>query len=509
MAKTGLVYLVGAGPGDPGLLTIKGRECLAEADVVLYDYLANSSLLEHVRDSAEIVYVGKQADRHTMKQEEIHKLLVEKARAGLTIVRLKGGDPFVFGRGPEEAIALRREGIPFIVVPGVTSGVAALAYAGIPATYREHSSMLTLITGHEDPEKAESAIDWKALACRSGTLVFYMGVGNLPEITRALETNGKSPDTPAAVIRWGTLPSQEVVVGTLADIAQRVAVAKLKPPAIIVFGEVVGVREELNWFESQPLFGKTIVVTRSRTQASKLVAKLVALGACTLQLPTIRIEPIDDRAEINAAIDTIAEFDWIVFTSVNAVEHFFMALCEQGLDSRALSQVKTCSIGTATAERLKNYGINTDLLPTRFTSDGVFDILVEKKEIKGSRFLLPRADIADPGLPRKLRESGATVDDIAVYHTATADVDQAAIEALRDGNVDAVTFTSSSTARNFASLIEPVLGKLPDVSLYASIGPETSKASEAAGMPVGIEAEEHTIDGLIAALIEHYRQNGS
>lgn len=504
MPDTGTVYLVGAGPGDPGLLTLRGRECLAQADVVVYDNLAGTELLDHVPAGSERIYVGKQASRHTMKQDEINALLVARAKDGNAVVRLKGGDPFVFGRGAEEALALMEEKIPFEIVPGVTAGVAGAAYAGIPVTHRAFNSVLTFITGHEDPDKEKSAINWTALAAGGGTLLFYMGVKNLENIAHKLVEGGRSPDTPVAVIQWGTLPAQRVIEGTLSDITERVAAAGLVPPAIIVVGDVVKLRAELDWYERRPLFGKRIVVTRTRTQASELAAKLQLMGAQPLLFPTIRIEQLDDTSQLKKVIDTISDFDWLVFTSPNAVEAFFSVLHTMKYDSRRLASSKICVIGPGTEARLNDEGIISDLMPEKFTSAGVFDAFVKSKEVDGKHFLLPRADIANPELPRRLREAGAVVTEVTAYRTLPGEPEPKVIDALRDGKVDAVTFTSSSTARNFAALVRDKPGGLPEDVTYASIGPETSKSAAQEGMEIKIEAAEHTINGLVTALVEYF-----
>lgn len=501
---SGTVYLVGAGPGDPGLLTLRGRECLAGADVVVYDALANPELLEHAARAKEFIYVGKQAGRRTLAQEEINALLVKKAKEGLEVVRLKGGDPYVFGRGAEEALELRKEGIPFEVVPGVTAGVAVPAYAGIPVTHREDASMLTFVTGHEDPAKETSAIDWASLARGGGTLVFYMGVKNLPEITGRLVAHGRPPGTPAAVIQWGTHPTQRVVTGTLADLGDRVREAGLSPPAIIMVGEVVALRNELNWYESLPLFGKTIGVTRSRAQAGELERKLRRLGARVLSLPTLRIEPPEDWGPMHRAVDTLSAFDWILFTSPNAVDHFFTVLDAKGRDARALFGRRICCIGPGTAAPLAGRGIRPDLMPERFTSEAVLDMFILRGEARGKRFLLPRADIAPSDLPEGLRAAGAEVTEVVAYRTLPGEPGPEAVEVLRKGGVDVVTFTSSSTAKNFADMARKKLGGPPRGVFYASIGPETSKAARTEGLEVGIEAAEHTIDGLVAALVERF-----
>ena len=502
MSEPGIVYLVGAGPGDPGLLTLRGKECLEAADVVVYDNLANPEFLSYAPESAERVYVGKRAGQHTLKQGQINALLVERGRAGCRVVRLKGGDPFVFGRGGEEALDLQAAGIPVEIVPGVTSGVAAPAYAGIPVTHRTLTSVLTFVTGHEDPEKEESALDWDALAKGGGTLAFYMGVGNLSGIARRLVRGGRSPDTPVALIRNGTLPTQRVVEGTLGTIVARVAEAGLKPPAIILVGDVVGLRRDLQWFEKRPLFGKTVVVTRSRTQASALAEGLGRLGARVLLFPTIRIEEPQDRAPLVESARSTAGYDWIVFTSVNAVDGYFLALDESGLDTRSLAGCRVCAIGPATAKALRSRGVRPDLVPPRCTSSALFEALAELVDLRDKRILLPRADIAPPDLPARLRDAGAAVTAVTAYRTVPGQPDAAVFEALHSGEVDVVTFTSSSTARNFAAIMREKDGGVPVDVIYASIGPETSKAARGEGLTVAVEAAEQTVPGLVAVVVE-------
>lgn len=499
---SGIVYLVGAGPGDPGLITAKGIECLQRADVVVYDYLANPALLQHAPRASEHIYVGKSAGNHTMSQEEINVLLAEKAAGNRVVVRLKGGDPYVFGRGGEEALHLRAAGVRFEVVPGVTAAIGAANYAGIPVTHRECNSVLSIITGHEDPEKTETALNWGALAVGGGTLAFYMGVKNLPLIAERLMAGGRPADTPVAVIRCGTLPNQQVVTGTLATIAGIVQKAGLKPPAITLVGEVVRLRDSLSWFEQLPLFGKRIVVTRSRTQASEFAAELRKLGAEVRLFPTINVEAPTDWAPLHAAVDRLVDFDWIAFLSVNAVENFFVALKARNRDARALAGCRICAIGPGTVDELLARGIRADLVPSRFTSETLFAALAEAGEVKGRRFLLPRADIAPPQLPAQLVAGGAQVTEVVAYRTVPGAPAPEVIAQIAAGEVDAVTFTSSSTARNFAAIMREKSGKLPAGITYISMGPETTRAAVAEGMPVAIEADEHTIPGLVAALVQ-------
>jgi uroporphyrinogen III methyltransferase/synthase len=503
-----MVYLIGAGPGDPGLISVKGMECLKKANVVIYDYLSNPRLLMHCRPEAEKIYVGKKGARHTLEQGDINKLLVEKAAGGNVVARLKGGDPFVFGRGGEEAEALVEAEIPFEIVPGITAAVAAPAYAGIPVTHRDLTSTFALITGHEDPTKEESAIDWAKVATGIGTLAFYMGVKNLPRIVQKLIDNGRSPDTPVAVIRWGTMPEQQTVVGTLSNIVERIKEAKLTAPAITLVGEVVRLREQLNWFEKRPLFGKRIVVTRSRAQASEFIERLEALGAEAVEMPTIRIADPEDFAPLDAAIDDIESFDWVVLTSVNAVGRFIDRLLARGKDIRDLKGIKICAIGSATADEVRKYKMRVDLIPAKYVAESILEALQKTEEIKGRSFLLPRADIARSLLPDEIKKLGGEAVEVDVYRTVLEEAaDQHVIERLLSGNIDLVTFTSSSTARNFAQLLGPDrLDQIKTKSRFASIGPITTQTAKELGIPIHIEAEQHDIPGLVEAILAHSRQ---
>jgi uroporphyrinogen III methyltransferase/synthase len=499
-----IVYLIGAGPGDPGLISVKGMECLKKAEVVIYDYLSNPRLLVHCRPEAEKIYVGKKGAQHTLEQEDINRLLVQKAAAGNVVARLKGGDPFVFGRGGEEAEALVEAGIPFEVVPGITAAVAAPAYAGIPVTHRDLTSTFALITGHEDPSKEESAIDWAKVATGIGTLAFYMGVKNLPRIVHKLMENGRSPDTPVAVIRWGTMPEQQTVTGTLSNIVERVKKAKLMAPAITLVGEVVKLREQLNWFEKRPLFGKKIVVTRSRAQASEFIEELEALGAEAVEMPTIRIADPEDFAPLDAAIDNIESFDWIVLTSVNAVGRFIDRLLARGKDIRDLKGIKICAIGSATADEVSKYKMRVDLIPPKYVAESIVESLQKTDEIKGKKFLLPRADIARSLLPDEIKRLGGEVLEVDVYRTVLEEeADQQVIERLLSGDIDLVTFTSSSTVRNFAQLLGPDrLDQIKSRTCFASIGPITTQTAKELGIPIHIEAEQHDIPGLAETILK-------
>jgi len=503
--KTPKVYLVGAGPGDPGLITVKGRECIAAADIIIYDYLAAPSLLKHASETAELIYVGKKGGDHTLSQEEINRLIVAKAREDKIVTRLKGGDPFVFGRGGEEAEVLAAAGIPFEVVPGVTSAVAAAAYAGIPLSHRRLTATIGFVTGHEDPAKDESGIDWASLANGIGTLVFFMGVKNLPSIVHELIRHGRSPQTPVALVRWGTTPKQVTVSGTLADIVDRVRRAGLQAPAIIVVGEVVRLRHRLQWFEKRPLFGKRIVVTRSRDQASDLVKALSDLGAECWELPTIRTAPPDAMAPLDQAIADLPMFDWVVFTSVNGVSCFVEHLFSSGKDVRAMGHLRTAAIGPATAERLRSFGFKTDILPDNYRAEAIISAF-QKVGINGQNILLPRAQEARQILPKELAALGATVREVAAYKTEPAAADLHGLaRRLAAGSADLITFTSSSTVKNFSALLtasrsDEVRAAVP----AACIGPITAETAGKLGFDVRIVADTYTIPGLCQAVLTYF-----
>lgn len=501
----GTVYLVGAGPGDPGLITVKGQACIEKADVVIYDYLASPTLLAHARRGAETIYVGKKGGDHTLSQDGINRLIIEKARKGLTITRLKGGDPFIFGRGGEEAEELASAGIPFEIVPGVTSAIAAPAYAGIPLSHRDHTSTVAFVTGHEDPVRPESRIDWASLARAMGTIVFLMGVKNLPRIVDNLLAGGKDRDTPAALIRWGTRANQATVCGKLANIVNKVEKAGLKAPAIIVVGDVVGLREKLKWFETRPLFGKTVVVTRARKQASGLVERLGDLGARCLEFPTIRIEPPDDPAPLEAALNRLADYDWIVFTSVNGVERFFQQLLAKGLDTRTLGHVRTTAIGPATEEKMRSFGLVCDIVPETYRAESVVEAFA-RENMTGQKVLLPRASQARPVIPVELEKMGAIVDEVPAYDTkAVSEHAAPLVEKLEAGEIDLVTFTSSSTVRNLVSILPPgqAAALLEGVAL-ASIGPITTQTAAELGLEATFTADTFTIPGLCDAIVDYY-----
>jgi uroporphyrinogen III methyltransferase/synthase len=503
--KTPIVYLVGAGPGDPGLITVKGRECLACSDAIIYDYLAAPSLLQLASENAELIYVGKKGGDHTLPQDEINALLVAKARENKVVTRLKGGDPFVFGRGGEEAEVLAGAGIPFEIVPGVTSAVAAPAYAGIPLSHRKLTATIAFVTGHEDPGKEESGIDWAALASGIGTLVFFMGVKNLPHIVAELTRHGRPSETPVALVRWGTTPEQVTVSGTLADIVERVKQAGLKAPAIIVVGAVVGLRDRLKWFENRALLGKRIAVTRSRDQASDLVKALSDLGAACLEFPTIQVVAPDDCRPLDRAIAELSTFDWVVFTSVNGVSWFFERLFALGKDVRALGHMRTAAIGPATAERLKSFGLSSDLVPQSFRAEAIIAAF-RREAIRGRTILLPRAQETRAILPEELTAMGATVREVAAYKTRQASADaEALVRRLEEKTIDLVTFTSSSTVKNFkASLPADRFADLAAAVPTACIGPITADTARRLGFNVRIEAQTYTIPGLVEAILGYY-----
>jgi uroporphyrinogen III methyltransferase/synthase len=503
--KLGKVYLVGAGPGDPGLMTQKGLACLAQADVVIYDRLLDERLLDTAPPEAERIYVGKTPSEHIKEQNEINQLLVKKAKEGKTVVRLKGGEPFVLGRGGEEAEALYDKRIPFEVVPGVSSAIAAPAYAGIPVTHRRLASSFAVITGHEDPSKIDSSLDWGKLATGVDTLVFLMGMQNLPEIVNKLLEQGRSPDTPVAIIKEGTRPEQETVVGHLQDICHKVKEHGLGPPAVIVIGGVVSLREKLRWFDNRPLFGKRILVTRARHQAGALSRLLYEKGARPVELPLIDIQPAPDKKELDHAIQELDRYQWLAFTSVNGVAEFFKRLHGLKLDTRALKGLKIGAIGPATAQALETRGIVPDYLPEVYTSQG-FVIGLKAHGIPGERFLLPRADIADKELTRGLRELGAEVREVTVYRTvpATGALAQAR-EVLVSGRIDVITFTSSSTVSNLMAVLRDER-PLPDNIKIACIGPKTAGTAKESGLKVDIIAREPTIPGLVAAIEAYFRK---
>lgn len=506
--RQGIVYLVGAGPGDPGLLTMKGKECLEQADVVLYDYLANPELLRHAPTQAERIYVGRRGRGQYQEQTEINRLLIERAKAGRVVVRLKGGDPFVFGRGGEEAEAVAAAGVPFEIVPGVTAAVAVPAYAGIPVTHRTLASTMTIVTGHEDPTKGTTVIDWPKLAVSSGTLVFMMGMKTLPMIVARLLKDGRSPETPVAAVRWGTRADQRTIIGTLQDIVVKAEQAKLEPPTVIVVGEVVRLREQLNWFEKRPLFGKRIVLTRAREQAREFAQLLTAYGAETIEAPTIQIVPPASWKAIDQAIAALADYSWLIFTSVNGIAPFMERLKVARKDVRALAHLRICAIGPRTAEELTRFGLAADLVPSEYQAEGMVAAL-GTYDMRGKKVLIPRAEVAREILPQQLREKGATVDVLAVYRTIAPEADLSRLrEQIESGGIDAVTFTSSSTVRNFVDMVGGMeqAKRLGTKTTVACIGPITAHSAEEAGLPVTIMPMENTVPALAQAIVRYFSE---
>lgn len=502
--SNGIVYLVGAGPGDPSLITLRGVECLKRAEVVVYDYLANEQLLSHAPDSAERIYAGKIGGRHNQGQDEINNLLVNKGGAGKVVVRLKGGDPFVFGRGGEECEALRDAGIPFEVVPGVTAAVGASAYSGIPLTHRDITASVAFVTGQEGKDKNESNIDWDRLSLGGGTVVFYMGITTLRRNMQRMMDHGRSPGTPVALVRWATTACQQVLVGTLADIADQAEECDFKPPAITIVGEVVALREKLQWFDKRPLCGKKIVVTRAAEQAGEFSAKLAARGATVLECPTIRLVEPESWQLLDLAIRELPTYDWVVLTSVNAVRYFFQRLAALGFDARCLAGCRICAVGPKTADEIRLFGIKPDLVPNDYKAEGVVHEF-SRLDIHNSRVLFPHADKARDVIPRELKRMGAHVDSPVAYCNVLPErLQPETLFALEKRSVDCITFTSSSTVQNLAAMLgeELMLDMLKGVAV-ASIGPITSKSCRDLGLKVDIESKTHTLDALAEMLEAH------
>ncbi|MEY2486094.1 MAG: uroporphyrinogen methyltransferase / synthase [Verrucomicrobiota bacterium] len=495
--ETGTVYLVGAGPGDLGLVTLRAKECIEQAEVIVYDHLVNPEMLGWARESAEIIYAGKQAGKHSLTQDEINALLVEQARQGRNVVRLKGGDPFVFGRGAEEAKTLADSRIRFEVIPGITAAIAGPAYAGIPVTHRAQNSHVTFFTGHEDPSKKESAIDFAALAQLGGTQVMLMGVEKIDAITREMMAKGVRQDLPVALVRWATTGRQQTLTGTLKDIAERVIEAGFSAPAVAVFGDVVSLREDLNWYERRPLSGKRIVVTRTRKQAGALTSKLRALGADVLELPTIRIEPPTDLRAFAELVRDSHGYDWVVFTSPNGVNAFFEIFFKLYDDAREIGGVKIAAIGPATAQRVRDFHLHVDLQPDDFVAEAIVREFQKQGGVENLRILIARAEKARDVLAKELSVLGAIVDEGLAYRTVpeTRDITGARRRFLEEG-ADLITFTSSSTVENFLALNLP----WPERMKMATIGPVTSTTARDSGLKVDVEASRHDIDGLVEAI---------
>jgi len=498
-----IIYLIGAGPGDPGLFTIKGKMIMEKADVIVFDRLVGNEILSFARQDAEFIYVGKESGRHALAQEEINALLVEKAREGKIVARLKGGDPFLYGRGGEEALYIREQGLDYEVIPGITSAIAVPAYAGIPVTHRDATSSFAVITGHEKPDKKESSINWAQISTGIGTLIFLMGVENLEYICSQLVKNGRDAATPVALIRWGTLPEQEVLTGTLDNIVQRVKDFEFKPPAVIVVGDVVKLRSKLSWMENKPLWGKKILVTRSREQASVLVQKIRELGGGPVEFPTIQIVKEPDLTLLTKAMGQIKDYDWIIFTSVNAVDIFFAEMKLQEMDIRDLSGIKLCAIGPATADKLENRGLRVDVVPAEYRAEGILEAFTAISTA-GEKVLMPRAKGAREILPQTLRQRGLVVDEINIYsavpvHGYRKDIP----DNILKGQLDYITFTSSSTVNNFVKMMgRDRIGELEGKAKVACIGPVTADKARECGLQVDITAEEYTIDGLVEAILK-------
>ncbi|MDQ6631203.1 MAG: uroporphyrinogen-III C-methyltransferase [Verrucomicrobiota bacterium] len=502
MKSRGIVYLVGAGPGDAGLLTLRGAELLARAEVVVYDALVNPELLKLAPKSAEIIYGGKRQHQHAIPQAELNQLLVAKARAGRCVVRLKGGDPYIFGRGGEEAEEIAAAKIPFEIVPGISSIAAAPNYAGIPITHRDYCSSFTVITGHEDPTKEQTNIDWAQIAKTAGTKIILMGVERIGQIAALLMTHGMAAETPVAMIRWGTMGGQKSIEGSLATIAAVVEKNNFSAPALAVIGDVVKLRQKLNWFETRPLFGQRIVVTRTRVQASELSRQLRERGAEVLEIPTIKIIAPTEQRVIAEVLLELNSYDWLVFTSPNGVTAFFDYFFKAFQDLRDIGGVRIAAIGPATAAKLKELHLQVDLMPEEYVTGKIADAFAKYQSIENLKILLLRAEVANEDLPKKLEEMGAIVDDVACYKTMaeTEDLNGAAAS-LNESGADWITFTSSSTVENFQARfnLRELVKKFPQIKL-ASIGPETSKTILQLGLQPDLEAKPHTIDGLVMAI---------
>lgn len=503
-STAGVVYLVGAGPGDPGLLTLRGRDCLAEADLIVYDYLANPQLLRHARADAEIIYAGKKAGQHAMTQEETSALLVREARTGRTVVRLKGGDPFVFGRGGEEAQALAEAGVRFEIVPGISSTVAGPAYAGIPVTHRDFNRQLTIFTGHEDPAKTTPTLNYAQLAATPGTRIMLMGMERLGSICDGLLAAGAEPSTPVALVRWATTPRQETLTGTLQNIAAEAARQDFRPPAVVVIGDVVGLREKIAWFDRRPLFGRRIVVTRTRQQAGELSRRLERLGADILEIPTIRIGPPPDPRQLAELIEDAHRYDWIIFTSPNGVDRFMEPFFARYRDIRSIGNARFAVIGHGTAARLAAWHLEADVVASVSTAEGLLDELLKVDgSVENRLFLLVRPAEARNVIATGLTAAGAIVDEAVAYRTEPETEDRTgARQRFLEEGADVITFASSSAVENFLALQLP----LPPRAALVSIGPITTRTLREHGLEPAVEAATHDIDGLVRAVLDVCQQ---
>jgi uroporphyrinogen III methyltransferase/synthase len=502
---TGIVYLVGAGPGDPGLITLRGLECLQKAQVVVYDYLANEQLLNHAPADAERIYAGKIGGRHNQDQDEINRLLIEKGLGGKIVVRLKGGDPFVFGRGGEECEALALAGIPFEVVPGVTAAVGAAAYAGIPLTHRDFTASVAFVTGQEGKDKNESSIDWDRLSLGNGTVVFYMGITSLRRNMQRMIEHGRNPLTPVALVRWATTAGQQVLIGTISDIADKAEASGFKPPAVTIVGEVVSLRERLRWFDNRPLSGRRIIVTRAADQAGEFSSMMTSRGATVLECPTIKLVEPTSWGELDTAVGKLDDFNWLVLTSVNAVHFFFQRLNSLGFDARALGPCKVCAVGPKTAEAIAEHGIRPDLVPPDYKAEAIVSEF-SKLGISGLKVLFPRADRAREIIPQELEQMGAHVTAPVIYRNILPErLCPETLLALEKRCVDCITFTSSSTVLNMAELLgADLLANMLKGVAVASIGPVTSKTCRDLGLKVDIQPNEFTLPALSDAIQQYF-----
>jgi uroporphyrinogen III methyltransferase/synthase len=511
----GKVYLIGAGPGDIGLLTVKGMRCLQKAETVVYDFHLNAQILNYINHEAEFIYAGKRGGHHEMTQDLINQALITKAKEGKIVCRLKGGDPFVFGRGGEEAEILAAEGIEFEVIPGISSSIAAPAYAGIPLTHRKYSSSFSVITGNEDITKPESTIDWSKLVAGFDTLVFLMGVKNIENISHKLIEHGKPADTPAAVVRWGTRPDQKTVVGTLADIAAKVKQEILRPPAVMVVGNVVKLRDSLRWYENKPLFGQRVLITRQYTED---YTPLEDLGAEIFEFPTIKTIAPESFASLDAAIDTIGSYHWLIFTSTSGLKFFMQRFLVKGLDIRDLKGIKLCAIGTKTEEAMRNYGLKVDIVPEEFNAEGLVSAIVKFHStegqtsglLKGLRILLPRADVARDVFPQKVRGLGAVIDTPVAYRTVRPERHGRRLKRfLKEGRISVATFTSAATFTNFIEMMGEDAMDLLKPAAIAAIGPVTEQAIVRSGLKVSIIPKEATIKAMVDAVIDWATRTGT
>jgi uroporphyrinogen III methyltransferase/synthase len=508
--RTGKIYLIGAGPGHPKLITLRAIECIQDSDVIIYDHLANQKFLQYTRKGCKIIYAGKTGVHHTLHQEEINQILIEKAREGYTVARLKGGDPLLFGRGGEEAEEVLHQGIDFEIVPGIPAAIGAAAYAGIPLTHRNLSSTVAFITGHEGAGKTGPPVDWAKLSTGAGTLVIYMGIGNLKDNVQKLMDHGLSPDTPVALVRWATTPDQATLCGDLSNIHEKARSVNFKAPAVMIVGQCVTLREKLKWAERLPLFGKRIVLTRERTQAGRFSENLERFGAEIFYLPTISIVPPESFDMADRAIDEIDTFEWMILTSANGVTGFLDRLMARGHDARDLKGIKICSVGTATARSLHERGIRTDLIPTEFRAEGIINTLAKTGKVEGSRILIPRAEKAREILPDHLRQAGADVVVAPVYRNLPPQIDPKDLEEiLVKRKTHLIVFTSPSNVNNFMSAVEQegLKEKLSGITI-ACIGPVTSKAVRKAGLEVTLEPEESTLESLSESILRFYGKTG-